>query len=372
MRIAILAGVLVLVGVNGYALHAALSSRDPVAAVPDAADPSQADEGGRILVVTDPLDFGSRFDDEQFDLELRLRNVGHGPLRISGIQTGCGCAKVVPPKEPIPPGSESLPIPIRIRLAGISGDYEKVGFVTSNDGTARRVTFTIRGKVLERLAIEPRTLDLQCPDHVSPAAGTFRVTARGGLTLESLAVRTPGEAVTAEVGPGDDPATEAVVRLTVDPRGRELRTGVMIRVGSVERAIGIRALPARDVVAVPERLSLGLTARDVPHRIALRATRDVEWKIVGVETDRADLLAVEKEGGVEVRWASSVPDGFERGLVRVRLSGATPPVVEIPVLALVGEGRSVRHDAVAETRAPGGAGFHPAGLGRGGRPASGR
>lgn len=291
--------------------------------------------GGRIALVEDVLDFGRRYDDETVTMELRARNVGSGPLTLQTIKSGCGCATAAVPTEAIPERGEAAPIRVEIRLSGMSGPFERVGFVLSDDATCPRAPFTILGDVRRRYEIEPSVVELKGARPGDGAGETVRVRRldgepAGAITMES---DTPGiEIVRRPEGP--DPAIAEfdvrIAEITAAARG-----SIRIALAREQRFVGLVVQPGRDVWAEPASLAMGLVSTGEPATVRLVGRDGVDWSIRSIRTSRSDLDALPTAGGLEIRWNVSDAEGILTGDVLLELEGAQPASLRIPVTALL-------------------------------------
>src|SRR5688500_3462331 len=89
------AGVLLLSGTCG---EGAASEGDPPAA-PVPAGPA------RLVFGADPVLFGSKFDDEQPEVTVELRNAGGSTLNVERIESNCGCIHLGATPSKLAPGA---------------------------------------------------------------------------------------------------------------------------------------------------------------------------------------------------------------------------------------------------------------------------
>jgi len=329
-------GAVVLASAN---LVAFLSLRSPADGYPSpapagtvaAAPPS----GGRIALREERLRFGDKFEDETVKLLLHIRNVGTEPLVIGSIKPGCGCAAARVPEQPIPPGGESPGIPIDITLRGIAGPYAKTGFVASSDPTAPRVPFYMEGQIHRRLDVEPSSLRLQPESHGASATGSIRVTRLDGGDLGDLVAESPLRELRVEIRRSAESVSVADVHLEAPQVLEMMRTGLIIRIATVERVVPVVLAPRYDVECDPPALSTGLTARGTVHSVRFTSAASSAWSVKRLTTGRPDLLATMRDGAIEVTWAPDAPDGIVSGEIEVTLEGARPETLRVPVTSFL-------------------------------------
>lgn len=82
-------------------------------------------------------------------------NAGEEALKISKVQTGCGCAVASFPRQ-IPPGGEGS-ITVQVNTSGYGGrDLQETISVSTDDPQRPRTTLTIKGKVNAFARVAPR------------------------------------------------------------------------------------------------------------------------------------------------------------------------------------------------------------------------
>jgi hypothetical protein len=94
--------------------------------------------GPRLQLDTNMVDLGRVEPGATVPIVVRVRNIGHGKLRLESIRSGCNsCVKVISwPKDAIGPGEEAA-ISMEINADSGSGTIEKRVVVISNDPSAR-------------------------------------------------------------------------------------------------------------------------------------------------------------------------------------------------------------------------------------------
>ena len=98
------------------------------------------------LVVDGALDFGLVTADLRVERQLRLRNAGKKPLRISRVQVSCGCLAAELKNERLAPGEETLLV-IQLDASQVSGHFERSLRIVSNDLEQAGHFVRIRGEV---------------------------------------------------------------------------------------------------------------------------------------------------------------------------------------------------------------------------------
>ncbi len=133
----------------------------------------------RIKFEQSEYDFGTMFQDEKVTHEYVFQNTGKSPLKITNVNTSCGCTAGKPPAGEIAPGEKS-----RISVTFASGRMRdrvtKHIYVTSNDPAEPRVTLTITGLVKVEVDVVP--------------TGIYFGVLQAGQTVERSVVIKPVEA----------------------------------------------------------------------------------------------------------------------------------------------------------------------------------
>jgi hypothetical protein len=178
---------------------------------------TSATDGGPILTFEKNVhDFGEIGPQTRNTCEFRFKNTGTGPLKVQEkIDSTCGCTAPVLSKTEYAPGEEGV-IQVTYVAGASRGPAAKNLIVHSNDQrNGGVVSLTIKATVVDRVAFEPRQLDLKLK---GPDAGCPPITVRS-LDNKSFAVTrilSNGGSVTADFDPLLQ-ATEFTFRPTLDP-----------------------------------------------------------------------------------------------------------------------------------------------------------
>ena len=147
--------------------------------------------------------------------EFRFKNTGTGLLKVrEKIDSTCGCTVAALSKTEYAPGQEGV-IQVTYSASDFIGSTIKSLTVCSNDkDNGGKVSLTIKATVVERVAHEPKQLDLRLK---GPDAGCPPITVRS-LDHRSFAVTrilSSGGSITADFDPSLQ-ATEFTFRPTLD------------------------------------------------------------------------------------------------------------------------------------------------------------
>lgn len=267
-----------------------------------------------------------------------VTNANREPVRILGVDAGCGCVRRDVSKTSLAPG-ESADITLTVNTltqpAGPNTWRGTVRFAVGADGPPQSVELTIKARLVREVSVSPPSLAF------STAAGatqTLTVTdiRKTPLTVTRAAATSPH--LTATVRPAargmqeivvvlapDLPVGEhddAVVLTTDDPAYPELRVPVRVSKRSPD---GVTASPA----AVDLRFAAGQP--ELSALVQLRAG----GKPVAVERVESD------DPTVRAKWSAgagpvatvrvTVPAGTGKTTVRVTLAEPAGKVVAVPV-----------------------------------------
>lgn len=99
---------------------------------------------GQIELSTTVFDFGSIPNTEPVTKEFQVRNVGQGPLEISGVSTSCGCTTAEVDSRHLEPGESAT---LRVTFDplvhnGELGRYLRMVYVRSDDPVTPEASLT--------------------------------------------------------------------------------------------------------------------------------------------------------------------------------------------------------------------------------------
>ena len=105
---------------------------------------------GRIELSASDLDFGAIPNTEPVSHEFQVRNVGRGPLEITGVSTSCGCTKAEVQSRHLSRGESTT---LRVTFDpqahdGALGEFLRVVYVRSDDPATPEASLTIRMTVV--------------------------------------------------------------------------------------------------------------------------------------------------------------------------------------------------------------------------------
>lgn len=287
----------------------------------------------RLVFRETSVSFGTRYDDETADVTIAFCNTGARTLHVNRIDVDCACARLGETPREVAPGAEAE-LRLRLKFVGVSGPIRHRVAIDSDDPATPIARAWMTGEIKPRLVVEPRKVELRPATIADAAFVDLDVRGADGATLDGLTVSTSGRPLSLAVKSMSD---HGVVRVATDPFTDDFISSLVMRLGSYERVIPVRGFAARDVRAVPEEVTTGLLRRGEPLEVRLVGRAGLSWRVLSVESDRADLTG-EMDGDVlRIRVGDKAPAGVFSGAVVAVLEGAKPSRVRVPVRAVVRE-----------------------------------
>lgn len=106
---------------------------------------------GQIELSATEFDFGTIPNTGPVSQDFQVRNLGDGPLAISGVSTSCGCTTAEVGSQQLAAG-ESTDLTVTydpLAHDGATGDYMRLVYVRSDDPDTPEASLTIRVTVVE-------------------------------------------------------------------------------------------------------------------------------------------------------------------------------------------------------------------------------
>jgi len=145
--------------------------------------------------------------------EFPFKNVGDGLLKIVSVKPGCRCTQFTLEKKEYAPG-ESGTLKFKYHAAARSGPVNWRVPVTTNNPIQPTVSLTIKGRVVERVAYEPKKLNLLLKggDDKLPKV---TLTSLDGKPFSIKGIKSSVNAISAQFDPAVE-ATKFVLQLEVN------------------------------------------------------------------------------------------------------------------------------------------------------------
>ncbi|WFB35895.1 DUF1573 domain-containing protein [Kiritimatiellota bacterium B12222] len=290
------------------------------------------------------FDFGEEKTGGLVKHEFILENKGDEVLKITNIQTSCGCTTPGVKQLNIDPG-EKKSLQVQMDLEGRSGPQTQHVTLSTNDPQNRSYRLKMSGEVIPEIHISPRSLNLEQADMDAPHQGLLTLTSTNGepFTVKKVKAsrgRTQTEVALAEDGmsaeivvtarpqKGQGHFTDVIVIETSNPTIKEIKVLVMWQVSTglsispgqlnlllskkpvqVERHLMVRGYPG---LTKP----LEVTGVEWPGQevdITFTDTRKFGWRI-----NLKSFTPVKEMEGTEILIHTNA-EGFETLKVPVRL-----------------------------------------------------
>ncbi len=100
----------------------------------------------RLYLTGQDIDMGEAVSGEAVRKDIRLRNIGGSPLRITRTEASCGCTVVDLDQNVIPPGGMAI-MGLLVDTTGKMGPVEKTVTLFSNDVLEPEITLRLRVRV---------------------------------------------------------------------------------------------------------------------------------------------------------------------------------------------------------------------------------
>ncbi len=221
------------------------------------------------LICDDPVfDFGERDESATVTHVFSVINTGAAPVRISKVQSSCGCTTTGVAKEEIGPG-ESVDITASISLRGRLG-RQNYSLIIRTDNPAQPVyRLGIQGVVIRDFMVDPNRLDFHWPSVEGGLSARLQMVS-GGTEFSVKSVRVSDPLINVEVHtvrPGI--AYVLVVQLNKEQIAGPFEGKVMVETDHPRHPqlqIPVSVLAGGGVLVRPTALTLAARPADVPQR----------------------------------------------------------------------------------------------------------
>ena len=167
----------------------------------------------RIKVKKSVHNFGKVGPNKKYNCEFVFKNVGNGTLKITKVQSTCGCTVPQLKKKTYAPG-ESGTVNVTFRTPTREGKTTKRLYILSNDKKKPKVGLTLKATVELKIVFEPKSLDLTLK---AENAGIKPITikSKDGQSFAIKSFTSSRDVITADFDPTVE-ATEFVLEPKVD------------------------------------------------------------------------------------------------------------------------------------------------------------
>lgn len=176
--------------------------------VPDAKGPAP-----KIMFEKVVHDFGKVSPGSRPKCEFTFKNAGESLLKISRVQSTCGCTAANLTKKEYKPG-ESGTLNITYTVGQRAMSTRKYVYVHSNDPANPKVTLTIKATIVTRVAFEPKRLNLLL-ERENADCSKITLTSVEGKKFSITGLKSTGDCITADIDSSIQ-ATKFVLEPKVD------------------------------------------------------------------------------------------------------------------------------------------------------------
>ena len=171
-----------------------------------AAPAEEASRGPLLMWKNREVDFGRPLQKPEFHASFKFENRGQTPVKVTSVQSSCGCTTATLKKTTYSPG-EASEIKVVFTPGQRVGPQVKRVVVRTDDPRAPVTTLTLRANILDVVDVTPRLLMWAADEPREPKVVTVTVAEGDAVTLTELVVD-PKAGVKVEV---DEVKTAAVV-----------------------------------------------------------------------------------------------------------------------------------------------------------------
>lgn len=250
---------------------------------------------GRLVLVNSALDIGELLDTETGELNFEFRNIGAGPLTITGVKPSCGCTVPDLEKTVYAP-NETGTIHVKFDPKGKRGDVVQTVRVFTDSTDTEVTTLTLRAHVKPVVVLEPNAV-LNFMSVEKGIEQTKDITVMGRFSDFEVTRVTTDDPVnfSVEVIPGEQVEVEGeklfsqILRVTLkgDAAPGQLRTELSIRTNDERKPIFSMSAVARvmgDLQFAPARMTLGrmVVGDEFDREIRITSRSGAPFEIKGV------------------------------------------------------------------------------------------
>ncbi len=153
----------------------------------------------KLVVSSELIELGTIYSGMSKPAEIKLTNAGEDVLKITHVQSSCGCTTVKQPKSELAPG-ESDVIKVEFNSTGFRGPATKYVYITSNDPVKPQTSVKLTVEIKEEL--EPVTKNnvlwlgsVQLGKSVTETI-SFRNVSDKQISVTGIAIKNDGISVT--------------------------------------------------------------------------------------------------------------------------------------------------------------------------------
>jgi len=322
------------------------------------------DEAVPVITVDEPVhDFGTVWVGPRLRHTFKITNAGNADLKITKLNTGCGCTVVGRYPKLLKPG-ESGEFPFVLNTNQVRGQYTKHPTIMSNDPATPVLKLTLKGEAKRRIEVTPYTAYFGAVYGNEPKTRILKIKNNLDtpleLALDPFASMGKFRFKLTETEPGQEFELEVSTVPPFEKFGMHQVTAVILTNQALMRQLQVRAMVAvKDRLDVqPTQLTLRPPPASQPSGQAPASPRrnpiltftnygETPVKVVEATVDDPLLkLRVQKYMGKAYRIYVDVPPDYvvpdEGRTITIKTDDAEKPVFEVPIKKLVQRPRTPR------------------------------
>lgn len=231
-------------------------------------------------------DFGKIDTERKATYRFKVSNTGQAPLKISRVNTTCGCTSTVLGKWVLAPG-EVTEIETSFDPRGYRGLVRKAIQVLSDDPAQPSVTLSFQAEVVQDIMPSTTAVFFYDVQRDAREKKTIRLVSGNGQPVQVKALKSPGAPYLSTISRLE--GNDAVLEVTLD--GQKIAPGRMRGVDQVTAITGSARMPVislrvqwemrASVVATPERISwLGQAGKALQSPVQLKQAQGKAFRIL--------------------------------------------------------------------------------------------
>lgn len=272
-----------------------------------------------------------------------ISNIGTDSLRITQIDSDCGCTVANVLRKVLAPG-DSVELKISFNSRHYAGDLLKRITVVSNDPGAPKSAIKLKVHVKPLAVVEPEFIDFGFLPRGKTASRTLTLKAAREDSLRLLRVHLPENTFSHEIQPIDEPDSTGYaleIELRADAPLGDIRTRAGLETNRTERPIqvAIQGTVHGFFLPRPNRISFGQFEAGVLKTVRLRleARSPGSHEVKNVSFSRSGLSArvTPLEPGrvyeIAITATPELPAGQLREEMRIATDDPAEPEIVVPI-----------------------------------------
>ena len=281
-------------------------------------------------------DFGQIDPGTRHRCEFKFKNAGIALLKIGKVRAPCGCTIPELKKKRYEPGETGM-LKVQYHASTKPGPATKYIFVPSNDPENPEVKLSIKSKVVEKVSIKPKRLNLSLRKE-NAGCPKITITSTDGQPFSIRKFESPGNCITADFNP-DEKATEFVLQPKVDtPKLRKMLNGsirIQITHPKVNRLTVTYSAPP-DFQTRPQTIFIQRAKSNKPiqRKIWIKSNYNEDFEIESISSQKGSIKVLNrnKQAGqfeLDIEITPPEPVGklkFFRDVIKIKIKDG--PTIE--------------------------------------------